>query len=58
VTFISFTGLTIPLFVAVYGYFFLGEVITVQLLISMVIVACGLYIFYQEELRQGYIVNQ
>ncbi len=57
VTFISFTGLTIPLFAAVYGYFFLEEVITMQLLISTIIVACGLYIFYQEELRQGYIVH-
>lgn len=57
VTFMSFTGLTIPLFAAVYGYLFLGEVITAQLLTSMVIVACGLYIFYQEELRQGYIVK-
>ncbi len=57
VTFIAFTSLTIPLFAAVYGYFFLGEVITMQLLISMIIVACGLYIFYQEELRQGYIIH-
>jgi drug/metabolite transporter (DMT)-like permease len=57
VTFISFAGLTTPLFAAIYGYFFLGEVITMQLLISMVIVACGLYIFYQEELRQGYIIK-
>ncbi len=56
VTFISFTSLTIPLFAAVYGYFLLGEKITPPLILSMAIVSIGLYMFYQEELRQGYIL--
>ena len=58
ITFISFTSLLIPMFAAVYGYLFLGEHITWQLIISMFIVTIGLYIFYQEELRQGYIIQR
>jgi drug/metabolite transporter (DMT)-like permease len=50
-TLISFSGLTIPLFGALFGWFFLGEHIPWQFFVSMVIVCCGLYIFYQEDLR-------
>jgi drug/metabolite transporter (DMT)-like permease len=58
VTFISLSSLTIPLFASVYGYFFLGEKLTLPLVISMIIVLVGVYIFYQEELRQGYVIRK
>lgn len=53
-TFISFAGFTTPLFTAIFGWFFLGEVVTLPFYISAAIVFCGLTIFYQEELKIGY----
>ena len=58
ITLVSFASLTVPLFAAVYGYFLLGETITKEMILSISIICIGLYIFYQEELRQGYIHNQ
>jgi drug/metabolite transporter (DMT)-like permease len=49
-TFISFAGFTTPFFTALFGWFFLGEVVTWPFYMSAVIVLAGLYIFYQEEL--------
>lgn len=54
-TFLSFAGFTCPLFAALFGFIFLGEHPTWHFFVSSVIVALGLYIFYQEELRQGYV---
>lgn len=54
-TFIAFVGFTEPLYVAVYSYLLLGEVVTWQFFVSLAIVSLGLFIFYQEELRQKYI---
>lgn len=51
-TFISFAGFTCPLFVALYGWLFLGEVITIWFFTSVAIVTVGLYLFYKEELRE------
>lgn len=53
-TFISFAGFTTPLFAALFGWFYLGEVVTLPFYISGIIVFSGLYLFYQEELREGY----
>lgn len=53
-TFISFGGFTEPLFVAFYSWIFLGETVNWQFFVSLAIISLGLYIFYQEELRQGY----
>lgn len=50
-TFISFAGFTTPLFTALFGWFFLGEVVTWPFYISTAIVFSGLYTFYQEELK-------
>lgn len=55
VTFLAFSGFSIPFFTALYGYFLLNERIGWDFLLSSAIVFVGLYIFYQEELRQGYI---
>lgn len=51
-TFISFAGFTTPFFTALFGWFFLGEVVTWPFYVSAAIVLAGLYTFYQEELRQ------
>lgn len=57
VTFLAFTGFMAPFFTAIYSYFLLHEPIGWDFYVSSAIVFVGLYIFYQEELRQGYIVK-
>jgi len=54
-TFVSFAGFITPLFTALFGWFYLGEVVTWPFYISAIIVFIGLIIFNQEELKQ---VNQ
>lgn len=54
-TFLAFVGFTEPLYVAVYSYLLLGELVTWQFFVSLAIISLGLFIFYQEELRQKYI---
>jgi drug/metabolite transporter (DMT)-like permease len=56
-TLLSFAGFLCPLCAALFGWFWLSEAITWHLCFSLVIVCIGLYIFYQEELRQGYVVD-
>ncbi len=55
-TFLSFAGFTTPLFAALFGWFFLGEAVEWTFFASLFVVFIGLYIFYQEELKQGYSV--
>lgn len=50
-TFMSFAGFTTPLFTALFGWLFLGEIVTLPFYISCAIVFCGLLMFYQEELE-------
>ncbi|KKT23561.1 MAG: hypothetical protein UW09_C0003G0083 [candidate division TM6 bacterium GW2011_GWF2_43_87] len=57
-TFISFSGLMCPLFVALLGRIFLNEELTGSSFISALLVASGLFLFYEEELRQGYITKK
>lgn len=54
-TLLSFIGFFTPLITAVYDWAFLGIHVQVEFYIATVIVAYGIYIFYQEELRQGYV---
>lgn len=54
-TYISFAGLSSPFFAALFGWFMLGEVMTFPFWVSLVVVILGLFIYYKEELRQGYI---
>ncbi len=49
-TFMSFAGFTTPLFTALFGWFYLGEVVTWPFYASALIVFTGLLLFYQEEL--------
>ena len=55
VTLLSFAGLTTPLFAALFGWIFLGETVGIPFFLSAAILSSGLFIFYQEELRQGYV---
>lgn len=54
-TLLSFAGFTAPLFAALLGWIFLNEKVSWDFFITTFFVLIGLYIFYQEELRQGYI---
>lgn len=53
-TFMSFAGFTTPLFTALFGWIFLGEIVTWPFYISFLIVFLGLLLFDQEELKQSY----
>ena len=56
-TFLSFAGFVEPLCAALFAWIFLGEIVTWKFYFSSVLVVLGLYIFYQEELKQGYIIK-
>lgn len=57
VTLLSFMGCIIPLFTAFFDWLLLGAAVTHHFLIALVVAGYGVYLFYQEELRQGYIKN-
>ncbi|OGB97114.1 hypothetical protein A3F06_04300 [candidate division TM6 bacterium RIFCSPHIGHO2_12_FULL_36_22] len=54
-TYLSFCGFITPIFTAIMQYFYFGTSIGIPFVVSLILVSIGLYIFYQEELRQGYI---
>ncbi len=54
-TLLAFVGFLTPLFTALYDFLFLGISVSSDFYIATMIVSYGIYIFYQEELRQGYI---
>lgn len=54
-TYLSFTGLSQPLFAALFGFIFLQEVVSEYFWISVAAVSVGLFIYYRQELRQGYM---
>lgn len=56
-TFMSFAGFTTPLFTALMGWLFLGEVVTWPFYISFAIVFLALILFDQEEIQQTYQTN-
>lgn len=53
-TFMSFAGLTTPLFTALFGWIFLGEVVSWPFYLSFAIVFSGLLLFNQEELQHAF----
>jgi len=57
-TFLSFAGIMSPLFAAAMGWAFLNEAVSWQFFVSTIAVFVGLFIFYQEELRLGYIARR
>jgi drug/metabolite transporter (DMT)-like permease len=54
-TLMSFVGFSSPFFTALYGWIVLKETVSLSFFISALIVFSALYLFYQEELKQGYI---
>jgi len=56
--YLSFAGLTTPLFTVLFGWIFLGEVATAPFYISAAVVFSGLFLFHQEELRMGARIPQ
>jgi drug/metabolite transporter (DMT)-like permease len=57
-TFLSFVGLLSPLFASLNGWIFLGEPISWTIFLSTGIVSLGLWIVYQAEIKQGYILTK
>lgn len=52
-TFVSLAGATTPLFAAIFGVLLRHEKVTWHFGLSLVIVATGLYLYYQDELKKG-----
>ncbi len=50
--FMSFAGFTTPLFTALFGWLFLGEVVTWPFYLSLLLVMCGLWVYDQEEINK------
>ena len=50
-TLLSFAGMMTPLFAALFGWLWLNETVTWHFFATVVFVAFGLYLFYQDELR-------
>lgn len=57
-TFLSFAGLTTPIFAAFFGWVALGESVAWSFFLSMGIISLGLWLVYGEELRLGYMVQR
>ena len=57
-TILSFFGFFIPLFAAFFGWLWLGEEVSCAFYTTVGLVTIGLYLFYQEELKQGYVVGK
>jgi drug/metabolite transporter (DMT)-like permease len=57
-TILSFFGFVTPLFTALFSWLWFGESVSYAFFITIALVALGLYLFYQEELKLGYIVDR
>lgn len=51
-TFVAFASFLEPAFGLLYGVIFLGRSMSMIAMISLLVLGCGLYLFYQEELRE------
>lgn len=56
-TLLSFAGFLCPIFAALLGKIFLDESLGWRFFFSLATSTVGLFLFYREELRQGYIAN-
>ena len=50
-TFLSFAGFTCPFFVQLFGWFFLAEPLSREVIIPLCIITFGIFLFYREELK-------
>ncbi|MCF7900052.1 DMT family transporter [Candidatus Babeliales bacterium] len=57
-TMLAFFGFITPLFTAFFSWVWLGESVSTAFFLTIGLVTCGLYIFYQEELKLGYITHK
>ncbi|MCB1084492.1 MAG: DMT family transporter [Chlamydiia bacterium] len=57
-TFLSFMGLLSPIFASLNSWIILGEAPSWEILLSTSVVSLGLFIVYQAELKQGYIIKK
>lgn len=58
VTFLSLAGFMAPLFAAFYGWLFLHEQISWSFCISAIMLAIGLYLFYQDETQNRSLTQE
>lgn len=56
-TFLAFAGFITPLFAAFFEWLFFGIIVPHEFFLTILIVGAGIFLFYQEELRQGYIAQ-
>ncbi len=56
-TFLSFVGCITPLFAAFFEWMFFGTLVPNEFFLTMCILSGAIFMFYQEELKQGYILN-
>jgi drug/metabolite transporter (DMT)-like permease len=57
-TFLSFVGLLSPIFASLNGWFLLNEKLSLSLFVASGILSFGLWLVYQAELKQGYILSK
>ena len=56
-TFLAFAGFITPLFAAFFEWMFFGTIVSSRFFLAICIVGGGITLFYQEELKQGYILQ-
>jgi len=56
-TFLSFVGFVTPLFAAFFEWITFGIVMPHEFFMTVIIIGIGIFIFYHEELKQGYVAN-
>jgi drug/metabolite transporter (DMT)-like permease len=56
-TFLSFVGLLCPIFASLIASLFFGEPLAWPIFLSTGVVSIGLFIVYQAELKQGYVLS-
>ncbi|MDR3551056.1 MAG: DMT family transporter [Candidatus Babeliales bacterium] len=54
-TFLAFAGFTVPLYVAIYSWLWLGEAVSWPFFVSFILIFIGLFIFYQDELNRSMV---
>jgi len=56
-TLMQFAGFSTPIFAAFFAWITLGETVSLQFWMTISFIMLGLWVFYREELRQGYILK-
>ncbi len=57
-TILSFFGCTTPIFGVLFGWYWLDETVSPWFYVTAALAAVGLYIFYQEDLKEGILANK